>query len=230
MAVDQQLWDILNGKKARISRLTANGTPDYANAKGSVELCCNFSVQLEPQIAAGTTLTKPGSCVDTPLNEYIGPDRRTGLKAKVQFGAFSWAIADVIGDAQVGTWGGAFYPDNICNAVANVNTCVELWCDLTYCGSPIQVGGVTVYGRLILPWTYGWKQSTGISFGTDFSAHEYEFTVRPNPNFGIGPTKDLTALTAMGGPVAGWDHMIYWDTAAVGACTTGYIALPAAPT
>lgn len=225
MAVNTSCFDVINGKVARISRIVANGTPDYANATGSVLMSCNVTVALDPQIKTGSTKEAIGSCVDKVLNSYHAPDSRTGLRAKVTFGELSLPILDIIGQAAVSTAGAGFYPATNCVAASQQDSILEVWFDLIHCDTPVLTSSVVTYGRLILPWCYGWQPASGLQVGPDFSPFEYNVTVKPNANFGVGPNKDVT-LT---GVAAGWDHFIYFDTTIPTPTTCAYVALPAAP-
>lgn len=224
MTVNTSCFDIINGKVARLSRIVANGTPDYANAVGSVLLGCNVQVQLDPQIKTGTTKEKEGSCVDKVVNSYVGPNQRTGLKAKVTFAEISLPILDILGQAAVSTAGAAFYPSTNCSVATARDLILEVWFDLIHCDLPVLTGGVVTYGRLILPWCYGWMPSSGINIGPDWAVHEYDVNVKPNANFGVGPAKDVTIADA-----AGWDQYIYFDTTIPSPSGCNYVALPAAP-
>lgn len=213
---------IIGACAVRISRLDADGTPDYDNPNGAFAFCGGISkfehdfeiesgddvyerdacgkavvIRKYPDVVKFTSFTLTMAKVDPRINEILG------ISTLLEDGG------DPVGHAVLAGGG--------CEESVVSHVCVELWSELWDCDAPND----PPYQRAILPMCT--MNPKGYTRESKVALPVFEGYAQSNPNFDDGPFGDLDPLTG----VSGWCYAEI-DDDALPTCESplDYIALP----
>lgn len=181
----------------RISRLRANGTPDYQNTKGGFVLCGGISTFAHDfEIEKGPDIYREDACGNACIVRKY-PDRVKRATFTLTLCKDDYRIAEILGTADAISSGGTVVGKAVmaaagCAAPANPNgVAIELWSELWDCDAQAAVPYMrSVLGRAYLT-PKGYTKQAGESLPV------YEGYATSNPNFGHGPFSDLNLLVGM---------------------------------
>lgn len=192
------LSSIIGACAVRISRLTADGTPDYANANGSVLLVGGISSFAHDfDIETGDDLVEKDACGNlVVVRKY--PDRVKRATFTLTLAKKDYRIDEILGVASLIESGG----DAVGMAVQAAAGCepgsqgngvvIELWSEQFDCADFAD----SPYQRAVLPRAFlvpaGFSRESGVALPV------FNGFAQPNGNFADGPWGDLDVIQASG--------------------------------
>lgn len=207
----------------RISRLVANGTPDYGNSTGA--LCIAGGVNKfkhDFEVEKGKEIFETDAC-GTPFVIFKLDDITKWATFELTLGRFDDRLPEILGLGQRLGPAAAPYGHTIdagagCAPGAQKPVCIELWRQRRLCGTQLNPG----YKRVVLPFC----KLTPQGFDSDDSVAlpVYAGQSFANANFLDGPNNDLDELV-------GQQNFVYAEVLDDDFCVEpspyNYTALPA---
>lgn len=186
---------IMGACAVRISRLTADGTPDFSNPTGTVLLCGGINqFQHDYDKQTGADIYEEDAC-GNPVVVRKRPDKTKRATFSLTLARSHYIIDEILGVADAVTDAGQVVGRAITVAqgcgtgVQGNGVVIELWSEQWDC----DVAADPPYMRTVLPMAFltpkGFTRQNGVALPV------YEGFSQPNANFGDGPWGDLDVLS-----------------------------------
>lgn len=192
---------IIGAQAVRVSRLTADGTPDFGNAIGAFMLCGGISTfQHSFEVDQGADIFQKDAAGNACVIRKR-PDQVKRASFTLTMCKDDYRLSEILGVAQsviqtpgLNVVGRTFHAAAGCSAVAPNGVSIELWSEQWDCDSPLSGAP---YMKAILPRAFltpaGFTRQDGVSLPV------YNGYATPNNNWGDGPFGDSDLLVGRTG-------------------------------